>query len=103
MNLLSSLCDVRRSLDAGESEGDMQVVLMATMGRTYACQLVTFHRTADRAVDERELDLLSKPLISSLVQLLRHGTPLNCAHCGATEVLPSRQSCANRLKVCELT
>lgn len=85
------------------SEGDLQIMLIATVGRVYACQLITFHPNANRAVWEQEVDLLSIPLISSMLQVIQHGTPLDCAHCGPTEVLQNQQSHANRLKVCELT
>lgn len=81
----------------------MATVGRVYVGRVYACQLITFHPTANRAVKEQELDLLSKVLNSAMVQITRGGSPLDCAHCGATEVLPSKQSCANRLKVCETT
>lgn len=74
-------------------------MLIATMGRLYACQLITFQPNAKGTFKERELDLLSKPLINSMLQAAREGAPLDCVHCGVSELLPSKQSCASRLKV----
>lgn len=72
---------------------------MATVGRMYACQLITFHPTANKAVKEQELDLLRVPLITAMLQMMLDGTPLDCARCGTTEVLRYKQRYANRLKV----
>ncbi|BDA45991.1 hypothetical protein COCOBI_08-0830 [Coccomyxa sp. Obi] len=99
----TSFVDTQSLLGIEGSEADLQVFLMATLERVYACQLITFHPTAKGTFKERELDLLSKPLISSMVRVAREGSPIDCAHCGATEVLPSRESCASRLKVVALT
>ncbi|CAL8462129.1 g1660 [Coccomyxa elongata] len=95
----TSSADMQSNLGSQGSERDVQVLLMATVGRMYACQLITFHPTANKAAKEQELDLLRVPLITAMLQMTLDGTPLDCARCGTTEVLRYKQRYANRLKV----